>query len=250
MNYRRWTVDGGRFLSVSWGFMLSLIVLNVPHLGGETPRQRYARSESCRPILTSPWAKRKLFAVVQVLTSCVTFLLLTATVMPRPDEDGYQGIHLFFMPRLNWEMDEGRGMLHEEEYYREIDEHEMLEEVYGRDVDSLEEYDDEEPSVDTASERDYERGGYHSDKLMLRGTPHRQSFSSNEMPAVKPFDASLTGAHLVAMSREPSIYMMGWQPDVPSPPPRITRSLPATGPYSGFGSRALPDRQAGSALLM
>ena len=47
----------------------------------------------------------------------ITLLTLTITVPPRPDRDGFQAAHFFFMPRATWEMDEGRGMLHPEAWY-------------------------------------------------------------------------------------------------------------------------------------
>src|SRR5438552_3540693 len=75
--------------------------------------------------------KRKLFVWARVFTACVTFLLLTMTVMQRADQDGYQATHLFFMPRQSWEMDQGRGMLHEEDYYRDVDAQAFAREIYG-----------------------------------------------------------------------------------------------------------------------
>lgn len=47
----------------------------------------------------------------------ITLLTLTITVPARPDRDGFQAAHFFFMPRATWEMDEGRGMLHPDEWY-------------------------------------------------------------------------------------------------------------------------------------
>jgi multiple sugar transport system permease protein len=47
----------------------------------------------------------------------ITLLALTITVPARPDRDGFQAAHFFFMPRATWEMDEGRGMLHPEGWY-------------------------------------------------------------------------------------------------------------------------------------
>jgi hypothetical protein len=68
---------------------------------------------------------------LRVALAVVTFLTLTLTVMHREDVDGYQATHLFFMPRKNWEMDQGRGMLYEAEYYSRIDQAILLEEVSG-----------------------------------------------------------------------------------------------------------------------
>jgi hypothetical protein len=47
----------------------------------------------------------------------ITLLTLTIIVPARPDRDGFQAAHFFFMPRATWEMDEGRGMLHPDEWY-------------------------------------------------------------------------------------------------------------------------------------
>jgi hypothetical protein len=64
---------------------------------------------------------RRLLAITRLFVAVTTLMLLTATVWHQPDHDGYQGTHLFFMPRSNWEMDEGRGMLYDEEHYRGMD---------------------------------------------------------------------------------------------------------------------------------
>jgi hypothetical protein len=68
---------------------------------------------------------------LRVLLAVVTFLTLTLTVMHREDSDGYQATHLFFIPRRNWEMDQGRGMLYEPEYYSRMDQAVLLEEING-----------------------------------------------------------------------------------------------------------------------
>ena len=68
---------------------------------------------------------------LRVLLAIVSFLTLTLTVMHREDADGYQAAHLFFMPRRNWEMDHGRGMLYEPKHYGAMDEAILYEEVNG-----------------------------------------------------------------------------------------------------------------------
>jgi len=62
-----------------------------------------------------------LFATVRIFVISTTLLLLTITVMQSEDPDGYQATHLVFMPRNIWEMDDGRGMLHDPDYYNSID---------------------------------------------------------------------------------------------------------------------------------
>jgi hypothetical protein len=63
----------------------------------------------------------KIFIFARLFTACAALLLLTATVLERNDPDGYQATHLFFMPRQNWEMDLGLGMLHDPDYYTAMD---------------------------------------------------------------------------------------------------------------------------------
>ena len=228
---------------------------------GFLPAVSMRPSESHTLNLIHARAKRKLFAFVQAFTACATLLLLTATVTHRADQDGYQAAHLFFVPRQNWEMDEGRGMLHEEEYYRDMDERAMLEEDYGRDADYFEEQEqaqearelegaqalagqeqaqpleeadeqeqprelaelrDGEPYDEPSPQRDDEGGLFNSHKPVLRRAPRPRPFISNEMPTVKPVEECLYGAAEPVLVGEPLVYLADWQPDVPSPPPRIT----------------------------
>jgi hypothetical protein len=197
--------------------------------------------ESRRLALFSRREKRILFAFAQAFTACATLLLLTSTVMHRPDEDGYQAAHLFFMPRGTWEMDQGRGMLHGEEYYRDIDERATLEETYGVDADYFEERGERaqeqseeagEPS-NIAEMRDepydeppFEQGQgeegslFNSHKPVLRRMPRPRPFISNELPTIQPVEECLHGAIQPIPVGEPAVYFADWQPDVPSPPPR------------------------------
>ncbi|MGA7729762.1 MAG: hypothetical protein WCD37_00670 [Chloroflexia bacterium] len=78
---------------------------------------------------------------LRVVLALVSFFTLTLTVMHREDADGYQATHLFFMPRRNWEMDHGRGMLYEPHYYSKLDEAILLEEVNGARLNFESEYD-------------------------------------------------------------------------------------------------------------
>lgn len=98
-------------------------------------------------------SKKQLFTYLRVFTAGMTLLLLTSTVLERPDRDGYQATHLYFMPRRTWEMDYGRGMLYSEDSYSLVD-LEVLAEVLGVDYYTLaadriererEEYGEESP---------------------------------------------------------------------------------------------------------
>lgn len=176
--------------------------------------------------------KGKLFAATRVFMACVTFLLLTMTVMQRVDRDGYQATHLFFMPRENWEMDEGRGMLHEEEYYRDIDAQVLAEETYGWEGEAhrqnVRQDADQEAQVSSSysqkvySPGEHERwqGTYHSQSSALRRTPYLPNFSSNEIPVAGFYEVLLPGDDQLSNSGEPSFHFVAWQPDIPSPPPR------------------------------
>ena len=48
-------------------------------------------------------------------------ITLAATIMYRPDHDGYQGTHLFFMPRQNWDIDNHRELPFLPEEFRDVD---------------------------------------------------------------------------------------------------------------------------------
>lgn len=68
---------------------------------------------------------------LRIFVTFTTAMLVTSTIMYRPDHDGYQGTHLFFMPRESWEMDYGRGKLYEDAYYLGMDRLALAEEIYG-----------------------------------------------------------------------------------------------------------------------
>jgi hypothetical protein len=162
---------------------------------------------------------------LQVFTTCATFLLLTATVMQRADDDGFQATHLFFMPRRAWEMDEGRGMLHEEEYYREIDERVTLEEIYGFDAEFLEQIEERQEYKEEAalagSSRPEQDALENSHKMQVRRTPRPRPFPSRGMPALALMEAYCRVTVQVVALEQPPVSQTSWHPDVPSPPPRI-----------------------------
>jgi hypothetical protein len=70
-----------------------------------------------------------LITAVRLFTAAMLFVVLTITVLERPDHDGYQATHLVFMPRRTWEMDQGRGMLYPESHYTGVDLEIMAEEL-------------------------------------------------------------------------------------------------------------------------
>src|SRR5437868_2259661 len=168
----------------------------------------------------SSTTKRKLFVAARIFTACATFLLLTMAVMQRADQDGYQATHLFFTPRQNWEMDEGRGMLHEEEYYRNIDAQALAEEMYGWEPGVQRENAGQESQVLLHPDHEDWRSAYHGPSSTLRRAPYIPNFSTNETPVAGAFEVLLPNNDQLSTSGERSFYFGDWQPDIPSPPPR------------------------------
>jgi hypothetical protein len=141
---------------------------------------------------------RRLFLRAQVLLLCATLVLLTITVLQRPDHDGYQATHLFFVPRENWEMDFGRGMFHEKELYERMDAYQSV-------------------TADGAQ--------FQGLTITHRSPQSAQGFNGILLAFtfMLPLFASRQLSILVEATTRPDV----WQDDVPSPPPRVHHSTQA-----------------------
>jgi multiple sugar transport system permease protein len=141
----------------------------------------------------------RLHRALRVFMALIIFTTLTMTVMQREDHDGYQATHLFFMPRETWEMDEGRGMLYEEEHYAEVAEAESAGAGYtstGSSVGTT------GPSV--------------------RRAPRTPNLQGNQIPVetMRAQPQGLTWRQL-PIAQQSERYIP-WLPEVPTPPPRLT----------------------------
>ncbi len=132
----------------------------------------------------------KAFLLARVFVAFCTLVTLTATIMHRPDHDGYQGTHLFFMPRKNWEMDEGRGMLYEEEHYRKADLYSAAAELYGE--ESLEGFEGE-------LERDREREEEYKRNM--------RNMKSTKLPAAKKPPVRPSARCLISQTSQETRYL-------------------------------------------
>jgi hypothetical protein len=117
-------------------------------------------------------------------------------------------------------------MLHEEEYYREIDERVTLEQIYGFDAEFLEaieerqEYEEEEATL-AGSSRPEQDELENIHKVQVRRTPRPRPFPSRGMPALALMEAYRRVAVQVVAFEQAPMSQTSWHPDVPSPPPRI-----------------------------
>jgi len=175
---------------------------------------------------TSRW----LFPCVRLFIACTTLILLGLTVSQRDDNDGFQAAHLFFMPRTSWEMDQGTGMLHTDEYYVVMDEL-----VAGGDQDGF---------MLAFSSQENQRGGSLAVKsedvavpaqraigasgkplsggglASLRGMEYASNVSDYSIPVAYASTLRATGS-LELFAREGLVVQLrGWLGDVPTPPPR------------------------------
>lgn len=188
----------------------------------------WVRTKSLNSVANTFAIKRttsKLFIAARLFVACTTFMLLTITVMQREDHDGYQATHLFFMPRENWEMDEGREMLYEEEYYTRMDLPAVAKDAYGQpDVESVgARYEREHGS--SFAERNYSQdsahsGSGHTHGAALHRAPHMPGFEGNELPLVFTLAAITPDSNESFAGGGPLMNSSIWQGDVPSPPPR------------------------------
>jgi hypothetical protein len=167
-------------------------------------------------------AARRLLAIMRLFVAATTLMLLTATVWYQPDHDGYQGTHLFFTPRRNWEMDKGRGMLYEEEHYEYVD---RLHSYGERAFES--EYEDE---GDYESYSSYEQGdedeygeielGDESSRPTVRRMHHAPRMPENQLPSDCCFEATPFYFGQPTMVELIVARPNSWLGEVPTPPPR------------------------------
>ncbi len=155
--------------------------------------------------------------IVRLFVACTTFLLLTSAVMHRQDHDGYQATHLFFMPRENWEMDKGRGMLYEEEHYVSFETGELNE----RDLTGYEHeygYDERERIEVSSSPLE------HGDTLgpTISRIPHSPDLSGSQLPVLYAVETLILGVHCSFGDEEQTPLVHLWRGSTPTPPPRPT----------------------------
>jgi hypothetical protein len=161
----------------------------------------------------------KILIFARLFTACAALLLLTITVMPRDDADGYQAVHLFFMPRQNWEMGQGVGMLHDASYYQSVNSAALAAE--SADVEYP-------PNLRTsASASDLQAtDGY----LIRSDSTAQQPFLGKMRPILNLSGATLsvgqTDAYYVLGATQSFVLLLAvipltmWVGDTPTPPPR------------------------------
>jgi hypothetical protein len=181
---------------------------------------------------------RRAFTFLRLFLACNLFVVLTMVVMQREDHDGYQGTHLFFMPRKNWEMDEGRGMLYEEEYYRDVDMELLADELNAEYESAWEREPEGEESLAAHAgdeeeyeyEYEYEDYGEYSSREgdntsaasgpTVRRTPHERNYRDNDIPLSPVLLLRVDEAAIHLSLERQSLEPVAWQGDVPTPPPR------------------------------
>ena len=169
---------------------------------------------------------------VRVFVAFCTFLSLTITVFHREDHDGYQATHLFFMPRRNWEMDQGRGMLYEEEHYLGLERGALAEQLTGRSIRDYEEYEEYERYEEfeeyekyeeyEAAEREGTSSDFYTDGPALKKRPHSPNMQGNQIPV----DSGELEFPIISWQADPppieAVGPVEWQGDTVTPPPRAT----------------------------
>lgn len=166
---------------------------------------------------------RRLLAITRLFVAVTTLMLLTATVWHQPDHDGYQGTHLFFMPRSNWEMDEGRGMLYDEEHYRGMD---LLrnygEGAFEREYEEEEGYYESIPAYEEGDEGEYGEIPI-DDELSgpaFRRMPHTPRMPENQLPSDCHIEALIFYFGQPVMVEPLVVRSHSWRGEVSTPPPR------------------------------
>jgi len=64
---------------------------------------------------------RRFSKLLRLFMAANILVTLAATIMYRPDYDGYQGTHLFFMPRQTWDIDRSPELLFVPAEYKGVD---------------------------------------------------------------------------------------------------------------------------------
>lgn len=186
------------------------------------------------------WQQR-LHRALCVWVALAVFSLLTATVWYKEDHDGYQGTHLFFMPRKTWERDEGRGMLYKEEHYRRIDRALAVEELFGpgaryEEYEEYGEYEEYEEEYEEYKEEEYEEyeaeyevettvssqnpQSAYTPSPALRKSRHVPPPPGNEMPVNVTVQAVFPQTKPIPTPDLAPSPPIAWVGDVPTPPPR------------------------------
>ena len=170
----------------------------------------------------------RLFIFARLFTACAALLLLTVTVMQRDDRDGYQATHLFFMPRENWEIDEGRGMLHEPEYYRDVDVEVLVEEELGN-YYSYDQHSAANSPASRAAESELSAlrvvSNANSHNPILTAARSIPNLSGNEIPVQQTGTNHLWGPDQSVIMLLTIVPLTIWVGDTPTPPPRREVSL-------------------------
>lgn len=164
----------------------------------------------------------RLLVIVRLFVAVATLMLLTATVWYQPDHDGYQGTHLFFTPRRNWEMDEGRGMLYEEEHYGYVDRlHSYGERAFEREHE-YEEYYESYSSYEQGDEDEYGeiKVGDGSSGTGVRRVHHAPRMPENQLPSDCCFEATIFYFGQPIVLELITARPHSWLGEVPTPPPR------------------------------
>jgi hypothetical protein len=139
--------------------------------------------------------------------------------MQRDDVDGYQAAHLFFMPRQDWEMDEGVGMLHDSSYYQSEDNAALAVEESGVD------YPANLPASASASDMQATDGYLiRSDSSVQQPTLGKMrpilSLSGNSLSVGQTGASYELGATQSFVLLLTVIPLTTWLGDTPTPPPR------------------------------
>src|SRR5438105_1754533 len=168
---------------------------------------------------------RRIFPAARLFMAWATFVLLTITTMQRQDYDGYQATHLFFTPRQSWEMDQGRGMLYEEERYREMDLQALVAETTGGEADLSSQAWEGSYRAAGPNGSNEESAAPHSQSPALRRMPYSPGQAGHEIPLAFSLAAILPAASLFFAGGGGAIRAGTWQGETPTPPPQGTIPL-------------------------
>jgi len=148
--------------------------------------------------------------------------------MQRQDRDGYQATHLFFMPRETWEMDEGKGMLHEPEYYYNVDTEILVEEELGNYYEYQQHSSQDYSSAKAAKSSLIElRSNHNTDSHAptLVASHNVPNLNGNEIPVGYTGADNLSGMSQSILVLFTIVPLVMWLGDIPTPPPRRSTFL-------------------------
>jgi hypothetical protein len=168
---------------------------------------------------------KRSFPAAQLTVACITFLVLTATIMYREGRDGYQATHLLFMPRETWGVDAGRRMLHEEEHHDAVDALQPADKAVRREiVPSSAAYGSPVPQAGGPDGHLTSQSNIQG-KAAIHPRAHVPSHEGNTPPLANAQLATSSGSGQFAPVEVLAFCAKVWHDDVPTPPPRAVGTM-------------------------